>query len=40
MKQKYRKSDVDIVSQLAEAVNRSAAFNTSTAIPIALVSVG
>ena len=29
MKQKYRKSDVDIVSQLAEAVNRSAAFNTS-----------
>ena len=33
VKQKYRKSDVDTVSQLAEAVNSSAAFNTPQLFP-------
>ena len=33
VKQKYGKSDVDTVSQLAEAVNSSAAFNTTQLFP-------
>ena len=33
VKQKYRKTDVDTASQLAEAVNSSAAFNTAQLFP-------